>query len=606
MPLPGPLTQFLASVHPYDNLPDAALAALADKIDARTFPTGETVFTIGDTVTNLYVIVEGEVEITDETGVQLSLLGPRNSFGERALLRGGEATRTATISNNATMIVVPSTTLFKLIGTHAPVARFFNRRHDKRADGKDLTTMPVEKLMSRDPVTCTPDTPIREAAREMRDRRISSVCIADDAAFRGIVTLRDMNGRVVVEGHDPEAAISTIMTAAPLTLGPKALVTDVLHLMVERGIGHIPIVDGANLVGIVTQTDLTRAQAMSSADLVGRVAKAANAEEMARATADIPQLLVQLVETGNRHEVVTRLITDIADAATRRLLKLVEAELGAPPVPYLWLACGSQGRQEQTGVSDQDNCLILSDDVEDTDLPYFADLAKFVSDGLDTCGYFFCPGDMMATNPRWCQPVKVWRDYFRGWIANPDPEAQMLASVMFDLRPIGGDETLFEDLQSDTLNRAAKNSIFTAHMISNSLKHQPPLGLLRGLATIRSGDHRNQLDLKHNGVVPVVDLGRVYALQGQLRAVNTRARLTAAIDKGVVSKSGGADLLDAYDLIATMRLEHQTAEIKTGQKPTNYLDPSALSDFERSHLRDAFVVVKTMQSAVGSGKGALG
>jgi CBS domain-containing protein len=383
-------------------------------------------------------------------------------------------------------------------------------------------------------------------------------------------------------------------------------VTDVLHLMVERGIGHIPIVDGKNLVGIVTQTDLTRAQAMSSADLVGRVAKAENAEEMARATADIPQLLVQLVETGNRHEVVTRLITDIADAATRRLLKLAEAELGAPPVPYLWLACGSQGRQEQTGVSDQDNCLILSDDVEDADMPYFAELAKFVSDGLDTCGYFFCPGDMMATNPRWCQPVKTWRDYFRGWIANPDPEAQMLASVMFDLRPIGGDETLFEDLQSDTLERAAKNSIFTAHMISNSLKHQPPLGLLRGLATIRSGDHRNQLDLKHNGVVPVVDLGRVYALQGQLRAVNTRARLTAAIDKGVISKSGGADLLDAYDLIATMRLEHQTAEIKTGKKPTNYLDPSALSDFERSHLRDAFVVVKTMQSAIGSGKGALG
>ncbi|MBT8415315.1 MAG: CBS domain-containing protein, partial [Boseongicola sp.] len=547
MPLPGPLTQFLASVHPYDNLPDAALAEMADTIDARTYSKGETVFTVGDTVTNLYVIVEGEVEITDETGVQLSLLGPRNSFGERALLRGGDATRTATISSDATMIVVPSTTLFALIGTHAPVAKFFNRRHDKRSDGKDLTTMPVEKLMSRAPVTCPPDTPIRDAAKEMRDRRISSVCVADEEAFRGIVTLRDMNGRVVVEGHDAGAAISTIMTADPLTLGPKSLVTDVLHLMVERGIGHIPIVDGADLVGIVTQTDLTRAQAMSSADLVGRVAKAANAEEMARATADIPQLLVQLIETGNRHEVVTRLITDIADTATRRLLTLAEAEFGAPPVPYLWLACGSQGRQEQTGVSDQDNCLILSDDVAETDMAYFADLAKFVSDGLDTCGYFYCPGDMMATNPRWCQPVNVWRDYFRGWIANPDPEAQMLASVMFDLRPIGGDESLFDDLQSDTLKRAAKNSIFTAHMISNSLKHQPPLGLLRGLATIRSGDHRNQLDLKHNGVVPVVDLGRVYALQGKLRAVNTRARLTAAIDKGTVSKSGGDDLLDAYD-----------------------------------------------------------
>ena len=85
---------------------------------------------------------------------------------------------------------------------------------------------------------------------------------------------------------------------------------------------------------------------------------------------------------------------------------------------------------------------------------------------------------------------------------------------MFDLRPIGGDESLFKNLQKDTLKAASKNSIFTAHMISNSLKHQPPLGLLRGLATIRSGDHRNQLDLKHNGVVPVVDLGRIYTLQG--------------------------------------------------------------------------------------------
>jgi len=345
---------------------------------------------------------------------------------------------------------------------------------------------------------------------------------------------------------------------------------------------------------------------MSSADIVGSVAKAADAGEMARATAQIPKLLVQLVETGNRHEVVTRLITDIADTATRRLLALAESKLGPAPVPYLWLACGSQGRQEQTGVSDQDNCLILSDDVTDADLPYFTDLAKFVSDGLDRCGYFYCPGDMMATNPRWCQPLRVWRDYFEGWIAKPDPEAQMLASVMFDLRPIGGDESLFEGLQTETLKAAARNSIFTAHMISNSLKHQPPLGLLRGLATIRSGEHRNQLDLKHNGVVPVVDLGRVYTLQGQLPQVNTRARIEGAIAAGAVSKSGGADLLDAYDLIATMRLEHQAAQIKAGEPPSNYLDPSDLSDFERSHLRDAFVVVKTMQSAVGSGKGAIG
>lgn len=605
MPLPTSLTRFLASVHPYNSLTDAALTDLAARCTVGTFAKGDTVFAVGDEVANLYLIVDGKVEITDAAGAQLSLLGPRNSFGERALLRDEVASRTATVMADTEMILMPSSELLRLIETHAPVTRFFDRRRPAQSAERNLATLPVERLMTRDPVTCTPDTPIRAAAERMHASRISSVCICDDAGFRGIVTVRDMNGRVIVKGTDPDAPLSDIMTAKPLTLGPKALITDVLHMMVERGIGHVPIVDGPKLVGIVTQTDLTRAQALSSADLVGRVARADDADAMARVTADIPKLLVQLVETGNRHEVVTRLITDIADTATRRLLALAEEAFGPPPVPYLWLACGSQGRQEQTGVSDQDNCLILSDDVTKAQMPYFADLARFVSDGLDRCGYFFCPGDMMATNPRWCQPRSVWRSYFEGWIAKPDPEAQMLASVMFDLRPIGGDESLFEGLQAQTLRAASKNSIFTAHMVSNSLKHQPPLGLLRGLATIRSGDHRNTLDLKHNGVVPVTDLGRIYTLLGQLRPVNTRARLDAAMEAGVLSQSGGADLLDAYDLIATMRLQHQATQVKMGQKPGNYLDPSDLSDFERSHLRDAFVVIKTMQSAVASGKGAL-
>ena len=606
MALSAALTQFLASVHPYDSLTDTDLTALADVCAEQTFAPGDIVFAVGDKATTLYVVAAGEIEITDETGVQLSLLGPRNSFGERALLRGDTAARTATVVAQATLIAIPSATFYALIEAHPAVARFFDRRRPARAATRDLTTMPVAQLMTRDPMTCASDTPIRAAAALMHDAHISSICVADDGDFRGIVTVRDINGRVVAQGADPAGPVSGIMTTDPLTLGPTALVTDVLHLMMERGIGHIPIVDGGALLGIITQTDLTRAQAMSSADLVGRVAKAADATAMAQVTAEIQQLLVQLVEAGNRHEVITRLITDIADTATRRLLALAEAQLGPAPVPYLWLACGSQGRQEQTGVSDQDNCLILADTVTEADMAYFSALAKVVSDGLDTCGYFHCPGDMMATNPRWCQPLRVWQDYFRGWIAKPSPEAQMLASVMFDLRPIGGDAALFEHLQAETLRLASKNSIFTAHMVANSLKHQPPLGLLRGLATIRSGEHRNQIDLKHNGVVPIVDLGRIYTLQGRLSPANTRARLEAGIAAGVLSKSGGADLLDAYDLIATTRLEQQAKEIKAGGKPDNYLDPATLSDFDRSHLRDAFVVVKTMQSAVGSGKGALG
>ena len=212
---------------------------------------------------------------------------------------------------------------------------------------------------------------------------------------------------------------------------------------------------------------------------------------------------------------------------------------------------------------------------------------------------------MMATNPRWCQPRPVWRRYFTDWIHNPSPEAQMLASVMFDLRAIGGDASLLAGLQAETLAMASQNTIFVAHMIANALKHRPPLGMIGGFATIRSGEHRHHIDMKHNGVVPVADLARVYALQGQLLPVNTRARLEAAEDRGVISGSGARDLIAAYDLIQTMRLENQAHLVRLGRKPDDFIAPADLSDFERSHLRDAFVVVRGMQSAAGQGKGML-
>ncbi|MBT55502.1 MAG: histidine kinase [Mameliella sp.] len=600
------LRRFLSALHPYDALDPQVLEDLLPAFRQQTMEANQDIYTLGQPLDGLYLIHKGTVEVRDQNGAQISQLGPRNSFGERGLMRDGLAATSARTREESRLLVLPPADFRHLIETQPAAKKFFDRQRAPKPKRADLSTSRVETLMAPAPLTCPPHTPVRDAAQLMHSRHISSVCITEGKVLRGIATIRDISGKVVGGGLPYDTPLSEIMTADPLTLPPSAIGSDVLHMMMERRIGHVPVVEAGKLVGMVTQTDLTRFQAMTSAELVSELAFAKTPEAMARVTARIPQLLVQLVAGGNRHEVVTRLITDIADTATRRLLTLAEGELGAPPVPYLWAACGSQGRQEQTGVSDQDNVLILHDDFTEDMRPYFADLARIVTDGLNTCGYVYCPGDMMASKPRWCQPLRVWRKYFNGWIAKPVPEAQMLASVMFDLRPIGGTVALFDKLQDQTLAKAAKNSIFVAHMISNSLKHTPPLGLLRGFATIRSGEHKNQLDLKHNGVVPVVDLGRVYALQGSLTPVNTRARLETAMGAGVLSQSGGQDLLDAYDLIAETRLEHQARQIKAGNPPDNYLAPADLSDFERSHLRNAFVVVKSLQSAVGHGKGMLG
>jgi len=600
-----PIEAILTETHPYNLLNADARTDLASKALRNDVPSGTVLQAQGTPQEALFLIISGVVEIRDADGTLLSILGAGNSFGERGLMRDRVAVATATTTEPSDILSFPAATFLELLDLHPPVRRFFERGRKAGGPRRDISTLALSEVMTRNPLTCRPDASIQEAAQVMRDARVSCIIVTGQENVAGILTSGDMTNRVVASGIDTNTDIAQVMTPDPVTLPPDALISDVLHLMVERGFTHMPVADDGKLVGILTQTDLTRAQAQSSAAMIQDIAQAPDSKALARITARIPELLVQLVGAHHAHQVVTRLITDITDAVTRRLLFLAEAQLGPPPVPYLWAACGSQGRQEQTGVSDQDNCLIVSDDMTDAHDSYFEALAHFVCDGLNEAGYVYCPGDMMATNLRWRQPVRIWRQYFQRWIAKPDKEAQLLASVMFDLRAIGGAAKMLETLQAETLEKAASNSIFVAHMVSNSLSHQPPLGIFRGLATIRAGEHKDALDLKHNGVVPVVDLGRIYALQGKISAVNTRARLAAAIAGGQLSQTGGHDLVDAYDLIAETRLAHQAELIKRGEGPDNFMHPASLSAFERAHLRDAFVVIKTMQSAASSRGGVL-
>lgn len=603
-------TSILSYLHPYDVLSDDARAEILEQCTTVDVAQGGNIYAFGDRLKGLYIIVSGQVSVTDETGNSISLLSRENSFGERGLLRDGLAVTTAVADENCRLLCIPAALFQSLLKQHEAFRRFFDRSRgapaQSSAKSADLTSVRVADLMASSPAACAPGTSIKDAARIMRDKHISCLCVVENDSLVGIITLRDVVNKAVADDLPKTTRVDEIMTTKPRVLSPSAIGSDVLHQMMEYRLGHLPVVSAGRLVGIVTQTDLTRFQASHAASFVSEAAHAQSVEALAAITARIPNLLVQLVAAGNRHDVVTRMITDIADVVTRRLLRMAEEKMGPAPARYLWLACGSQGRQEQTGVSDQDNCLILEDGISADAAAYFEPFAQFVSDGLDACGYVYCPGDMMATNPRWRQPVSQWRDYFNGWIASPGKEAQMLASVMFDLRPIGGDSTLFDDLHEQTLKAASANSIFTAHMATNALTHATPLGLLRGLSTIRAGEHRNTIDMKLNGVVPVVDLGRMYALQGRLPALNTRARVKAGLAAGTISQSGGQDLLDAYDLVAQTRLEHQAHLIKQGKAPDNFLPPATLSGFERSHLRDAFVVIKTMQSALMQGRGVLG
>ena len=608
------IRDFLAAHHPFDQLPDSSLSTLAGRIEIRYFKRGTPVLEPGQTIAHLHILRSGAVEVTAPDGELLARLGEGDLFGYRALLRGGVVENRAEALEDCLIYLLPTAEIDALCEAHPQIAYFFGVIGEKslsravaqqgeteQGQAINLMTTPVRELIKRAPITEPPTTPICDVAARMSEHRVSSMLITEGERLVGIVTDRDLRNRVLAHKLPCERPVSEVMTADPLAVQVGDFAFEAMLLMARNNIHHLPVVDGEAVAGMITATDLTERQAASAVYLVGDIYKQTTVERMREATSKIPQLLVSLAGGGASAHSIGHVITALGDAVTTRLLQLAEAELGPPPVPYAWVAAGSQARNEQTARSDQDNCMVIDDAYDEAQHgEYFRTLAKRVCDGLDACGYVYCPGEMMAMTDEWRQPLATWKGYFDKWVNQPEPKALMLTCVFFDLRRIHGDEALFQQLREHVHASIRGKSIFLALMAVNALSHQPPLGFFRNFVLIRGGEHDHTLDLKHTGIIPIVDLARCYALAAGINAVNTQDRLAQALVAGGVSSQGAQDLRDAFEFISSVRIQHQARQIRAGEQADNFMSPDALSPFERNHLKEAFAVVRTMQSSLAS------
>lgn len=604
------IRDFLAARPPFDILPDATLDELPHSVQIRYLRQGSPFPPPDAEEGYLYVVRTGAIELRDAQGNLLEKLSEGDQYANECTLMGANPDWAGVSSEDTLLYLLPCSRLRLLRKRTPEFGRHFSESLNERLKSAvkatqdrgvvAATATPVSELLSKAPVTALPAASIREVAQIMYSNNVSSVLIVENDRLLGIVTDRDLRSRCVAAGLSTDRSATEIMTTDLETIDSNAPVIEALLLMTRQHIHHLPVLGEGKLAGVITATDLARYQSANAAYIVTDIVRAPSVEVLAQASRRLPEVQVQLARTGTSAYNIGQAISHITDSITQRLIALAEQSLGAPPVPYAWLAFGSQARREQTVHSDQDNALLISDDMRPEDDAWFEALAKFVNDGLAACGFEYCPGEIMASNPKWRQPERVWRRYFDTWIDKPEPKALMLSSIFFDPRVVHGEAGLLERIQSHYLRAARANTIFIAYMAANALQHRPPLGFFRGFVMVRDGVHDRTLDVKHRGIVPITDLARVHALSGGLKAVNTSERLRAAANTGALSRQMAENLDDALEFIAWLRIQHQANQIRTGRQPDNYLPPADLSELERHHLKDAFRVIQQMQETLAS------
>jgi CBS domain-containing protein len=516
---------------------------------------------------------------------------------------------------------LPADAFRELIGMSAAFRDFCTRRianlleHSKHVIQAQYSQSSVEQqslasplsaIIRRQPVTCAPDTSVREALERMREHRIGSMVAADDEGRPlGIMTLHDVLDRIAIPQIDLDRPVIEVMSTQLSALPPQALAHEAALLMARQGFRHVLVVEGGRLVGLVSEKDLFALQRVGLRQIGATIRHAETPQVLLQCANDIRRMAHNMMAQGVAPEQLTQFISAFNDLLTARVVELEYKASGLVGTPLhdglCWLALGSEGRFEQTLNTDQDNAMLFevpagmtADQVRERLLP----VARRINETLAMCGFPLCKGEIMASNPKWCLSLEEWKRTFGGWIGGGSPEALLNASIFFDFRALYGAERLADDLRGWLARTACDNSRFLHMMAQNALRNRPPLGLVRDFVVGKE----NKIDLKLNGITPFVDAARIFGLAAGVSQTNTILRLRASAEKLNIPPSEIDAWVDALLFIQVLRLRHHDEVSVQGAEDgalDNLIDPEKLNELDRRILKEAFRQARKLQARLG-------
>lgn len=615
------IRQHLERFAPFRHLAEELLDEVAASIEVGYFQAGTDILTYGQAIADLHYIRSGAVEVYRYSGELYNRITEGDIFGETGLLRQGKIRLPVTAIEDTLIYFIPAAMFFKLCEEDEEFADFVELQGarlqaamNKHYYEHDLILTRIRSLVTRRPLMVRETDSIQYVAQCMNKQNVTSALVLTESQkerktfhdeqgepwqVAGIVTDKDFRARVAAEGLAITEPVAKMITPGLVSVQTDVSVYEAMLTMLRNNLHHLPVLNKRQPVGLLNLSDIVRFETQSSLYLVGNIFNQTTVSGLATLQDQVQDAFVHMVAKGDSAQMIGSALSIIARSFAQRLLELAEAKLGPPPVPYCYMSLGSMARHEQSLLTDQDNALVLDDSFDPAEHDaYFLQLATFVSDGLNACGYPYCDGDVMATNSRWRQPLAVWQRYFDGWITNPTPKRLLHSGIFFDMDPIYGEESLVESLQHKVTRQAQRRGRFLAAMAKNAVSRTPPLGFFRTFVMEKDGKENKSINLKHRGTAPLVDLIRVHALACGSTSVNSFDRIADIAVDGQLSEKACERLHHALEFVAMVRIRQHMADIDAEKALDNRVEPAALSRSEKQGLKEAFQFLSSAQKAL--------
>ncbi len=617
--------QFLSGIIPFSFLPETEIEKIALELSLVFHPKESILFTQGvSRIEFLYIIRNGAAERFYEESNQsilATLMSEGDMFGGISMLINNSISiRSLKTTEDTYFYVWPKHCFLDVCKKNEQFIEYFTDTFGRRMldrsyasivaktiqpgeDALQFLNQPVNSIYQKNLISCACGTSIQSAAELMSIHKCSSILVrSNQNIYIGIVTDNDFRQKVIASGLDIKNPVEQIMSFPLKTISSQALIFEALMSMMQGNLKHLGVTNSDDLViGIITNNDILTAQGQSPLFLVREISTAVKIEELTQQYQILPGVIQNLVSNGAKSRNLTRLITTISDAILNKIIAFAIESAGQPPCNFAFMVMGSEGRKEQTLKTDQDNAIIFEDIAAipvETIQSYFLKLGETICAELNQVGYAFCKGDIMARNPKWCQPVSAWKEYFFSWIRAAEPEDLLRSSIFFDFRCAYGKAELVSELRSFLMYSFSGQPYFFRFMAENALYFKPPVGFFRNFIVESKGEHRDSFDIK-KAMVPIIDFARIYALKYGISETNTQERLHQLYLRKKLPWNTYNELEHAYSFLMQLRFGRQINAVMVEKtQPDNFINPKRLTRIEQTMLKEIFSRIDNMQKEI--------
>ncbi len=615
--------EFLSNKFPFSELDRSHLMRFAKKATIDFFPSGTLILKQDESeVGHFYVIQKGGVRsyrLDDMGNITLKdFRGEGEHFGALPIIQNTTANLNVETLDDTFCFLFDRKDFLNLIETNQKVKRHYlstmsekmaqpvyselrQQKISPRAEGAlFLFNARAGEISKGKLFTASVDTSVQQISQLMSEKRIGSVLLTDGRGqIVGIVTDKDIRGKVVARGLDYRTKASEIMAAPVQTISGQAICFDALLAMIKNRIHHLAIEEDGKISKMLTTHDIMVAQGSSPYFLFREIQAQRQISGLYELSRKIPMIARPLIKEGAKACNVTRMIFVLNDHVLDRLLGLLQEELGKAPLPFSWLLFGSAGRHELVFKSRQTNGIMYADSPDEKIArearKYFRILSERAVKHLIACGYPSDAGDISAANMKWRQPQSVWETYFGDWCGFQSQEENIDPAIFFDFRSGAGSASLAEKLKGQVHALTRKNDQFLRYLVQNCVSVEPPLSFYGNSVVEKDGQYGETLDLEGRGLAFFVDFARAMSLKYGISKTNTLERLRSLLEKQHIPMDLGSELVEAYELLMHIKLFHQLHLMEDGQTPDNDIRPDDLSDLEKQTLKEVFEVIRRLQ-----------